>query len=81
MKVKTVPRHVLIVEDNADSRETLRTLLSLWGHQVDVADTGPHGVEKALSSPPEPVSRVRTGLWIPIVGLIEEQLSSQPVFI
>ena len=60
-KVKTVPRHVLIVEDNADSRETLRTLLSLWGHQVDVADTGPHGVEKALSSPPE-VALVDIGL-------------------
>ena len=60
-KIKTVPRHVLIVEDNADSRETLRTLLSLWGHQVDVADTGPHGVEKALSSPPE-VALVDIGL-------------------
>jgi len=54
-------KRVLIVEDNADSRETLRTLLSLWGHQVDVADTGPHGVEKALSSPPE-VALVDIGL-------------------
>jgi signal transduction histidine kinase len=56
-----VPRHVLIVEDNADSRETLRTLLSLWGHQVDVADTGPRGVEKALAAPPE-VALVDIGL-------------------
>jgi len=58
---KTVPRHVLIVEDNADSRETLRTLLSLWGHQVDVAETGPRGVEKALATPPE-VALVDIGL-------------------
>jgi signal transduction histidine kinase len=58
---KAVPRHVLIVEDNADSRETLRTLLSLWGHQVDVAETGPRGVEKALTTPPE-VALVDIGL-------------------
>jgi signal transduction histidine kinase len=60
-EIKAVPRHVLIVEDNADSRETLRTLLSLWGHQVEVADTGPRGVEKALTTTPE-VALVDIGL-------------------
>jgi CheY-like chemotaxis protein len=60
-EIDLVPRHVLIVEDNADSRETLRTLLSLWGHQVDVADTGPRGVEKALAAAPE-VALVDIGL-------------------
>jgi CheY-like chemotaxis protein len=60
-EINLVPRHVLIVEDNADSRETLRTLLSLWGHQVDVADTGPRGVEKALAAAPE-VALVDIGL-------------------
>jgi two-component system, sensor histidine kinase len=54
-------RRVLIVEDNADSRETLRTLLTLWGHCVDVAENGPRGVEKALSAQPE-VALVDIGL-------------------
>jgi signal transduction histidine kinase len=60
-EIKAIPRHVLIVEDNADSRETLRTLLSLWGHRVEVAETGPRGVEKALTSSPE-VALVDIGL-------------------
>jgi CheY-like chemotaxis protein len=52
---------VLIVEDNADSRETLRTLLTLWGHQVTVAENGPRGVEKALTTQPE-IALVDIGL-------------------
>jgi len=41
-----VPSHyILLVEDNADSRETLRMLLELEGHRVAVAETGTRGVE------------------------------------
>jgi CheY-like chemotaxis protein len=46
-------RHILIVEDNPDGRETLRTLLELLGYQVDVAEDGLEGVAKALSQHPE----------------------------
>jgi CheY-like chemotaxis protein len=50
--------HVLVVEDNADGRETLSTLLGLLGHQVDTAEDGLQGVEKGLS-------------WHPDVALID----------
>jgi PAS domain S-box-containing protein len=46
------PQHVLVVEDNADSRESLALLLSLWGHTVDSAENGRRGVELALSRKP-----------------------------
>jgi PAS domain S-box-containing protein len=54
-------RHVLIVEDNADARETLAKLLSLLGHRVDTAATGPEGVERALTLKPE-IALVDLGL-------------------
>jgi CheY-like chemotaxis protein len=47
------PRSVLVIEDNPDNRETLRVLLELWGHPVDVAPDGQQGVEKALDWRPE----------------------------
>ena len=46
-------RHVLIVEDNQDGRESLAILLGLLGHRVDVAEDGPRGVTAALSLRPE----------------------------
>ncbi|MCK6530711.1 ATP-binding protein [Myxococcota bacterium] len=47
------PHSVLIVEDGADTRETLRELLRLFGHVVHVAATGREGVEAALAIRPE----------------------------
>ena len=57
----TAGRRVLIVEDNADARETLCSLLSLWGHKVEVAENGLIGVSKALEMHPE-VALVDVGL-------------------
>jgi|SRR5262250_3330609 len=37
-------RHVLIVEDDADSREALGELLRSWGHEVDVTAEGRQAV-------------------------------------
>jgi signal transduction histidine kinase/ActR/RegA family two-component response regulator len=54
-------RRLLVVEDNPDAREALRTLLKLWGHQVEVASDGPEGVEKAMAMRPE-VALVDIGL-------------------
>lgn len=48
-------RRVLIVEDNVDAADTLRELLELGGHHVDVAYTGPEGVEKARKCAPDVV--------------------------
>jgi CheY-like chemotaxis protein len=47
------PRRVLVVEDNADTRESLRTLLRAWGHEVEVAGDGAEGLAKALGWRPE----------------------------
>ncbi len=44
-----VPRKVLIVEDHADCRETLRRVLELRGFEVDVAENGRKGVAKAIA--------------------------------
>jgi signal transduction histidine kinase/ActR/RegA family two-component response regulator len=54
-------RRLLVVEDNPDGREALRTLLKLWGHQVEVASDGAEGVKKALAMRPE-VALVDIGL-------------------
>lgn len=55
------PMHVVLVEDNADIRETMRALLEGWGHHVEEADTGPRGVELILKSRPT-VALVDVGL-------------------
>ncbi len=60
--VRDAPRHapdgvaplrVLVVEDNADAAETLREMLLLWNHEVEVARDGGEGLEKARTFRPE----------------------------
>ena len=46
-------RRILIIEDNADCRETLRLLLNVWGFEVDVAEDGPGGLCKAITGRPD----------------------------
>ena len=46
---------VLLIEDNVDTRETLRRVLELDGHEVREAADGPEGIEVALASRPEVV--------------------------
>jgi CheY-like chemotaxis protein len=46
-------RRVLIVEDHPDGREALRLLLSLLGHQIEVAADGPEGVRQGLAFRPD----------------------------
>jgi signal transduction histidine kinase/CheY-like chemotaxis protein len=55
------PRHILIVEDGADHRESLQELLEAQGHRVDTAIDGEGGVERALAVRPE-VALVDIGL-------------------
>ena len=54
-------RRILIVEDNPDSREMLRFLLELAGHEVHEASDGPGGLE-ALSQLRPDVALVDVGL-------------------
>src|SRR5690348_8051216 len=44
---------VLIVEDNPDGREALQALLESWGHEVEAAEDGQQGVDKALAWRPD----------------------------
>ena len=55
------PRRVLVVEDNADIRESLGLLLTMWGHGVDYADSGPAGVARAGEVEPD-VALIDIGL-------------------
>jgi signal transduction histidine kinase/ActR/RegA family two-component response regulator len=55
------PRHILIVEDSADNRESLQELLEAQGHHVDIAIDGEQGVERAIAGRPD-VALVDIGL-------------------
>jgi CheY-like chemotaxis protein len=55
------PRHILIVEDSDDNRESLQELLESEGHRVDTAMDGEQGVERAIAAHPE-VALVDIGL-------------------
>jgi CheY-like chemotaxis protein len=49
----SAPRRVLIVEDNADSREMLKALLTLEGHEVFEAVDGPSAIEVMARERPD----------------------------
>ncbi len=52
---ETVPRAVLVIEDNLDAGQTLADLLRLRGHRVEVATDGRSGIARALEMRPEVV--------------------------
>ena len=52
---------VLVVEDDGDSREGLRNLLEVWGHDVIVAENGISGIEKAIEGRPD-IALIDVGL-------------------
>jgi CheY-like chemotaxis protein len=49
------PVRILIVEDHPDGRESLRLLLEILGHHVEVASDGIEGLHKALIERPQAV--------------------------
>jgi CheY-like chemotaxis protein len=57
----TGARRILLVEDDADTREALKTLLELSGHQVEVASDGGEAVAHAVANRPD-VALVDIGL-------------------
>jgi signal transduction histidine kinase/CheY-like chemotaxis protein len=59
--VSTLARRVLVIEDNPDIRETLGMLLTLWGHGVEYANSGPDGIERADDIRPD-VALIDIGL-------------------
>lgn len=54
-------REILVIEDNADARETLQLLLELDGHRVRVAGDGEEGLAAIEQHPPQ-VAFVDIGL-------------------
>ena len=48
----SIPRRILIVDDNVDGAETLATLLMLSGHTVELAHTGPDALKVAHAFQP-----------------------------
>jgi CheY-like chemotaxis protein len=48
-------RRILVIEDNTDSAETIKVLLELGGHSVDIAFSGEEGIRKARELKPDVV--------------------------
>lgn len=46
-------KKILVIEDNQDVRENLAEILELSNYDVDTAENGKIGVEKALKTPPD----------------------------
>ncbi len=46
-------RRVLVIDDNVDAAESLRVMLQLCGHEVEVALSGADGIETARTFLPE----------------------------
>ena len=61
VRAAPVRRRVLVVEDNADARESLRLLLELAGHVVETADDGPTGAARLRAFRPD-VAFIDVGL-------------------
>jgi len=61
LEARQSARRILLVEDNSDVREGLKTLLEEEGHEVRTAGDGIEGVELALAHQPE-VALVDIGL-------------------
>ena len=53
MTTTHAPKKILVVEDSADSRELIRHLLQRAGMDVETAENGKDGLEKALKQKPD----------------------------
>jgi CheY-like chemotaxis protein len=47
------PRRIVLVEDNADNRNSLASVLRMMGHKVSTAADGQRGVSEILASSPD----------------------------
>jgi CheY-like chemotaxis protein len=77
VKTDIRPLCVLVVEDMAETAETLAFLLRLWGYQVRLAFDGEEGLAAALADPPDVVL---SDIGLPRINGYElaERLSTLP---
>ena len=61
LPVQVARKRILVVDDNADIRNSLSTLLRARGHHVVIASDGPQAVAAFVSNPPE-IAIVDVGL-------------------
>lgn len=54
-RARGAKRRILVIEDNTDAADTLREILEMEGHTVEVAYCGAEGVEKARELDPDVV--------------------------
>lgn len=50
---ETRRRRIVVIDDNPDIRETLEELLSIWGHEVSLANDGLSGLREVLKVRPD----------------------------
>jgi len=76
------PLRVVVIEDNADIRDSLRTLLTLWGHEVRTAADGKRGLDLVRAAPPD-VALVDIGLpgvsGYQVAQLIRQRFASRRI--
>jgi len=70
-------RRVVLIEDNADLRESIRQLLELDGHVVATAGDGPEGLERIRSTRPD-IALIDIGLprmdGYAVAGIVRAEL-------
>jgi CheY-like chemotaxis protein len=83
-KIPSVPKRVLIIEDNEDARQSLAQYLRLLNHDVFEADDGISGLEKLLSIRPD-VALIDVGLphlsGYELVSKAKQTLDSQTLMV
>jgi CheY-like chemotaxis protein len=83
-KIPSVPKRVLIIEDNADARQSLAQYLRLFNHEVFEAEDGISGLEKLLSIRPD-VALIDVGLprlsGYELVSEAKQTLDSQTLMV
>jgi CheY-like chemotaxis protein len=83
-KMQSVPKRVLIIEDNADARQSLAEYLRLLDHEVFEAEDGISGLEKLLSIRPD-VALIDVGLpnldGYELVGKAKQKLDSATLIV
>jgi PAS domain S-box-containing protein len=78
------PAAVLLIEDNADARETLRELLESDGHRVDEAADGADGLARAETAAPD-IALIDIGLpgidGYEVARRLRARLGARPILV